>query len=58
MPEKQNILTFLDVARILAERYNLPVEIVESILVDWTYIQYKTMTEKVEFPDFNPGIDF
>ena len=57
MAEKQNLLTFLDVVKILAERHNLPTETVESILIDWTYIQYRAMTDEVKFPDFNLEVD-
>jgi hypothetical protein len=55
--EKQKLLTFWDIVKMLAERYNLPAEIVESILVDWLCIQYKTATDEVKFPDFNLQVD-
>lgn len=57
MAEKQKLLTFWDIVKILAERYNVHSEIVETILVDGLYIQYKTATDEVEFPDFNLPAD-
>lgn len=38
-----NLRTFEDVVRELSEKYNIPYEIVEGILIDWTKILYLDM---------------
>jgi len=37
--------SFQDVVRELSEKYNVPFEIVESILIEWTRLLYENMRE-------------
>jgi len=37
--------TFQEVVRELSEKYNVPFEIVEEILIDWTRLLYENMRE-------------
>ena len=45
----QDLKSFQDVVRELAEKYNVQYEIVESILIDWTKLLYENMRESFNF---------
>jgi hypothetical protein len=41
----QNLRSFQDVARELSEKYSVPYEVVENILIDWVRLLHETMEE-------------
>jgi len=41
----EELKSFQDVVRELSEKYNVPFEIVESILIDWAKLLYENMRE-------------
>jgi hypothetical protein len=41
----EELKSFQDVVRELSEKYNVPFEIVESILIEWTKLLYENMRE-------------
>jgi hypothetical protein len=45
----EGLKSFQDVVRELSEKYNVPFEIVESILIDWTKLLYENMRESFDF---------
>lgn len=49
MAEKQDILTFEDIVKILADRYNVPIEVVEDIIIGFTKILYECMRSEFKF---------
>lgn len=46
---REELKSFQDVVRELSEKYNVPFEIVESILIDWTRLLYEDMRESFDF---------
>ena len=43
MTKKEELRSFQDVVRELSEKYDIPFEIVEGILIDWTKLLYENM---------------
>ena len=46
---KGELKSFQDVVRELSEKYNVPFEIIEGILIDWTKLLYENMRESFDF---------
>jgi len=46
---KEELKSFQDVVRELSKKYNVPFEIVENILIDWTRLLYENMRESFDF---------
>jgi hypothetical protein len=44
----QKTYSFQEVVKLLSEKYGVPFEIVESILVDWLIILHETMPESFD----------
>jgi len=51
MAEKKNLLTFEDIVKIIADRYNVPTEIVEDIIIGFTKILYEGMRSEFKYPE-------
>lgn len=45
----QELKSFQDVVKEISEKYGIPFEIVESILIDWSRIIYENMKESFDF---------
>jgi hypothetical protein len=46
---EKELRSFQEVVRELSEKYNIPFEIVENILIDWTKLLYENMRESFDF---------
>lgn len=49
----EKLSTFRDIVQALSNKYNVPFEIVESILIDWIKVLYEDMAESLgKLPSF------
>ena len=42
---KRELRSFQDVAKELSEKYGIPYEVIENILIDWVRLLHETMEE-------------
>jgi hypothetical protein len=51
MAERQDLLTIPEIAKIIADKYSVPTEAVEDIIITFVKMLYEGMKGEFEFPD-------